>query len=145
MSVKSLLKDATGELNSISAEVKELSQVHAELLKVEAEECADFIKKKVVTGVTLALLTFFLTCVLLTAGISALGILLKEHLSEAWQPFSWHLVAGAVSILLLILILIYNVLLRRKPQEAFFSQTKKELQNDKEWLLNLSKNRNENS
>lgn len=145
MSVKGILKNATGELNAISSEVKELSQVHAQLLKVEAQECADFIKKKVIAGVMLALIGFFLACVILMTGISAGGIFLKEHLPEGAQPFSWHIVAASVSLFFLLIILICLALLKKKPTEAFFSQTKQEIQNDKVWLQNLTKRKSDNS
>ncbi len=145
MNLKNILKDATGEISNISSEVKELSQVHAQLLKVEAKECTDFIKLKVIAGVTLALIAFFLVCVLLTAGISALGIFLKDFMPKGLQPYSWHLIASGVSLLFLILIMICFSLLKKKPQESFFSHTKKELQNDKIWLQNLSKQKRKSS
>lgn len=145
MNLKSIVQTAKGEVSTISSEVKELSQIHAELLKVEAKELADFIKKKVIVGVVLALFAFFLACVFLTAAIAATGIYIKEMLPVEMQPYSWQLVAASVSLVFLLIIAICALVLKKKPNSPFFSHTKQELQNDRVWLQNLTKQKSKNS
>lgn len=145
MDVKGLLKSTTSEISSISTEVKELSKIHTELFKVELEECGDYVKKKVVAGVVAGLMAFLMTCVFLAALISALGILLRSYLPEGLQPFSWHIVASFFSFIFLLIIFTCVKTLKRKPEASFFSLSKQELQNNREWLQNIYKKKNKTS
>ena len=145
MNLKSLLQNASGEVSTISTEVKELSKIHSELLKIEASECIQHVKNKVVAGVLLVSVLFFLICTMLVAGISALGVYVSPLLPEGCQPYSWQIVAASVSLIFIISIICFAVFLLRKPRESFFTHTKQEFQNNREWLQNLSKQGKDNS
>lgn len=145
MDIKKVLQEVSAEASTISSEVKEISRVHAELLKIEVEECKSFLIKKIVAAVLLAGTAFFLLCVLLTTMISAIGIAVKSYLPEAIQQYSWHIVAVVVAIIFLIVIATCVSLLKKKPGTPFFDSSKKEFNNNKLWLQNLSKSKSNSS
>ncbi len=145
MNLKMFLQNASHEVSNLSTEVKELSRIHSELLKIEASECIQHIKKKVIVAGLLCSIFFFLFCIVLVSGISALGVYIKPLLSEPYQPYSWQIVAASISLIFILAIICCVFFLLRKPKESFFSHTKQEFQNNREWLQNLSKQENNNS
>ena len=144
MDIKKVLQLATSEASTLKTEVKELSRIHAELLKVEAKECADYIKKKIAAGVLLAGIAFFFLCVFLTALIATLGVALKAVLPDAVQPYSWQIVAFLFCALFGIFMGVLIQKLKKKPESPFFSHSKQEFNNNRVWLQNLTKQENTN-
>jgi len=140
-----LFKNTKAEANAMKTEFQELSKIHAELIQIEAIECAEYVKQKAISGVALGLMAFFLSATLLVTVISALGILLQGVLPEFLQPFSWHLVALLFSVIFLVVILQLSKKLKRKPEQAFFSHSIQEFKQYNTWLQKLSKKEKSNS
>lgn len=144
MNPKQLINSALDDYKTLSHDLKGLSQLRAELIKVEAAELFSDIKKKLISAVIAVLILFFFACLFLITGISAGGILLSPYLPENLQPFSWQLVAAGVGIIFLITTLICVSILKRKPKAPYFQISKSELKNDQEWLKTLT-NKESNS
>jgi len=106
-----------------------------ELASIEAKEAAGLLGKKALYGVVLAISAFFCWALLL-AGITGV---VAPHASEwlagkaDWLP-GWAAVILALGILHAIVAVICLCCLRKKPTTPLFELSRKEIENDKEWL-----------
>ena len=106
-----------------------------ELASIEAKEAAGFAASKAVHGAILGITVFF-TWALVLAGLTGVfAPMATEWLTGKieWLP-GWASVLFALAILHGIVAIITLLLLRKKPSSPLFELSRRELENDKQWL-----------
>lgn len=106
-----------------------------ELLAIEAKEAAGFAAKKATLAVVLALCGFFVWCLVLVA-VTGIAAPLADSLISGgvdWLP-GWCAVLLALALLHALAALVCVLLLRKKPADPLFALSRRELENDKQWL-----------
>lgn len=106
-----------------------------ELASIEAKEAASYTGKKLVLGLTLALLAFFFWSLLLAASVGVLAPIADQWLlnKAEWLP-GWSAVTIALAIVHGVIAIICYCKLKQKPATPLFELSRKEIENDKLWL-----------
>lgn len=138
MQIKRKLTEALQEVSALKGDLKEVTEIRRELLKIEAADASAFLKKKLAALVVIMISGFFFACVAIATLIGVLGALLKSVLPESVQPFSWQIVAMIVALVFMIVSLVFLQKLKKKPTEGFFKLSLQELKNDSVWIKSLT-------
>lgn len=123
--------------SSMSGALSGFIGARAELALIEAREAASFVGKKTGIGLLFCFCLFF-TWALILAGLAGIcaplfNKLLSNH--AAWVP-GWTLVVFLFAILHVVIAIICAAKLKKKPKEQLFELSRREIQNDKQWLSN---------
>lgn len=108
-----------------------------ELASIEAKEAAEFTAKKAASGIIFGLLALFTWALLLAALTGALA-----PFADRWLAGPWGNVPGWAAVLFVfafihgIAAIIFYCQLKKGPASPFFELSKKEIENDKQWLNN---------
>ncbi len=126
------LGETTGEIKKA---LSDFVAARIELASIEAKEAASFAAKKAVFGSMLGISLFFVW-ILVLAGLAGVLAPFADRLlagKAGWLP-GWAAVLFAMAALHAIVALVCLAVVRKKPDAPLFELTRKEIENDKQWL-----------
>ncbi len=126
------LGEATGKVKKA---LSEFAAARIELALIEAREAAAFAAKKAVLGSVMGI-SLLLVWVLVLAGLAGVLAPLADGLLKnkvGWLP-GWAAVLFALAALHTLAALVCLALVRKKPDAPLFELTRREIENDKQWL-----------
>ncbi len=116
-------------------------QSKTELAAIEAQEAAEYTKKKLSLGLTVVLLGIF-TYALFLILLHGMIIQIAEHplakITSSTGLNSSNIVLLLMFLLHLFFLVISMIKLSKKPEEELFALTKSEFQKDKQWLAEIN-------
>lgn len=106
-----------------------------ELASIEAREAAAYAGKKAVLGIVLGVMAFFCWALVLAGLVGLLAPMAESWFADkaSWLP-GWAAVLFGLALLHGAVALICLACLRQKPPGPLFELSRKEIENDKQWL-----------